>query len=163
MVIQTMTPTVDATTRIVSDLNGSNSDNVMAYKYDLRGTSSFTQSEAGGGRATGTNVYSQALALSLKTVTPADNAQLRLMAQGRPHVIIQNYAGQLMLAGREFGCEVTSIEAVTGAEPTDFVGYTLTLTAEEREFANFLTADADIRFNYRCYDIWCYCSTTCIM
>lgn len=137
-------PTVDETSRIVSDLNGSGSTAVELYKFDLRGTSSFSQTMTGGGRATGTNVYTQTLSLSLKTVTAADNAQLRLLSQGRPRVVVRDYAGNLYLAGRQFGLEVTSIEAVNGAEPTDFVGYTLTLVGDEREFANALTAGADL-------------------
>lgn len=135
-------PTIDDSTRIVSKIGGTSDANL--YKFDLRGTSSFTQSEAGGGRATGTNVYTQTLTLSLKTVTAADNAQFRLLAQGRPHVVVQDYKGGLWLAGREFGMEVTSIEAALGAEPGDFVGYTLVLTGEEQEFANGLTAAANL-------------------
>ena len=113
------------------------SETAAGFQYDLRGTSSFVESEAGGGSASGTNVYVQSPVLSLKTVTAADNVELQALATNRPHALIIDYKGGLWLAGHEFGLEVLSIEAQRGSNPEDFVGYTVTFEGKEKAFAAY--------------------------
>jgi len=64
--------------------------------------------------------------------------QIKLLAYGRPHVVVEDNNGNLFLAGLEHGCDVTGGTIVTGTAMSDLSGYTLTLTGMEKKPANFL-------------------------
>ena len=111
-----------------------------AYKYDIKGTSTFTQNIQSD-RATGTTAFEQVLEVTLKKLTAVDHKELKLLAYGRPHVIIEDYNGNYFFAGLEHGCDVTGGTIVTGGAMNELSGYTLTLTGMERVPANFLTTN----------------------
>ena len=108
-----------------------------AYKYEIKGASSFTQNIQSS-RDTGTTAFEQVLEVTLKKLTIADHKELKILAFGRPHVIVEDYNGNFFLAGLEHGAEVTGGTIVTGTAMSDLSGYTLTLTGMERTPANFL-------------------------
>ena len=108
-----------------------------AYKYEIKGASSFTQNIQSD-RLTGTTAFEQVLEVTLKKLTVADHKELKLLSYGRPHVIVEDYNGNFFLAGLEHGMEVTGGTIVTGAAMNELSGYTLTLTGMERVPANFL-------------------------
>ena len=108
-----------------------------AYKYEIKGASSFTQNIQSS-RDTGTTAFEQVIEVTLKKLTVADHKELKILAYGRPHVIVEDYNGNFFLAGLEHGAEVTGGTIVTGTAMSDLSGYTLTLTAMERVPANFL-------------------------
>jgi len=108
-----------------------------AYKYEIKGASSFTQNIQSS-RDTGTTAFEQVIEVTLKKLTIADHKELKILSYGRPHVIIEDYNGNYFLAGLEHGAEVTGGTIVTGTAMSDLSGYTLTLTAMERVPANFL-------------------------
>jgi len=108
-----------------------------AYKYEIKGASSFTQNIQSD-RLTGTTAFEQVLEVTLKKLTVADHKELKLLSYGRPHVIVEDYNGNFFLAGLEHGMEVTGGTIVTGAAMNELSGYTLTLSGMERVPANFL-------------------------
>ena len=108
-----------------------------AYKYDIKGTSTFTQNIQSD-RATGTTSFEQVLEITLKKLSVADHKELKLLAYGRPQVIVEDYNGNYFLAGLEHGMDVTGGTIVTGGAMNELSGYTLTLTGMERVPANFL-------------------------
>ena len=108
-----------------------------AYKYEIKGASSFTQNIQSS-RDTGTTAFEQVVEVTLKKLTVADHKELKILAFGRPHVIVEDYNGNFFLAGLEHGAEVTGGTIVTGTAMSDLSGYTLTLTGMERTPANFL-------------------------
>ena len=108
-----------------------------AYKYEIKGASSFTQNIQSS-RDTGTTAFEQVVEVTLKKLTIADHKELKILAFGRPHVIVEDYNGNFFLAGLEHGAEVTGGTIVTGTAMSDLSGYTLTLTGMERTPANFL-------------------------
>ncbi len=108
-----------------------------AYKYDLKGTATFTQNIQSD-RATGTTAFEQVLEVTLKKLSIADHKEIKLLSYGRPHVIVEDYNGNLFIAGLEHGCDVTGGTIVTGGAMNELSGYTLTLTGMERVPANFL-------------------------
>jgi hypothetical protein len=108
-----------------------------AYKYEIKGASSFTQNIQSS-RDTGTTAFEQVIEVTLKKLTIADHKELKILAYGRPHVIVEDYNGNFFLAGLEHGAEVTGGTIVTGTAMSDLSGYTLTLTGMERTPANFL-------------------------
>jgi len=117
-----------------------------AYKYDIKGTSTFTQNIQSD-RATGTTAFEQVLEITLKKLSLADHKELKLLAYGRPQVIVEDYNGNYFLAGLEHGMDVTGGTIVTGGAMNELSGYTLTLTGMEKAPANFLgDAPASVGF-----------------
>lgn len=117
-----------------------------AFKYELKGASTFTQN-VNSSREAGTTFYEQVLELTFKKLTPKDHKELKLLAFGRPHVIVEDNNGNFFLAGLQHGCDVTGGTIVTGGAMADLSGYTLTLTGMEKVPANFLeTIPATVGF-----------------
>ena len=112
-----------------------------AYKYDLREQSSFEQSFVGS-VDNGTIYMEQTLNLSFTKLDKESNKELKLMAYGRPHVIVEDQNGNLFVMGLVNGAEVTAGTIVTGAAMGDMSGYTLTLSAKEKIPANFIASAA---------------------
>ena len=127
--------TVTKTDDEITDLSGT----FTAYKYELKGNSSFEQT-VNASRENGTVFYEQTLNLTLKKLSKEDNKELKLLAYGRPHVAIEDYNGNVFLMGLEHGADVSGGTIVTGAAMGDLSGYTLTLTAQELLPANFVAS-----------------------
>jgi len=126
--------TYDATnTDVIDGVAGTPS----AYKYDLKGTSTFTQNIQSS-RDNGTTAFEQVLEVTLKKLTVADHKEIKLLSYGRPHVLIEDNNGNVFVAGLEHGMDVTGGTVVTGAAMGDLSGYTLTLTGMEKAPSNFL-------------------------
>ena len=122
----------------VTDLSGT----FVAYKYDLKGGSSFEQAITSS-RENGTTYFEQTLNLTLKKLSKEDNKEIKLLAYGRPHVAVEDYNGNVFLMGLEHGAEVTGGTIVTGAAMADLSGYTLTLVGQEVAAANFVATPTD--------------------
>lgn len=115
---------------------------VTAYKYELKGNSSFEQT-VNASRENGTVFFEQTLNLTLKKLSVADNKELKLLAYGRPHIVVQDYNGNAFLMGALNGADVSGGTIVTGAAMGDLSGYTLTFTGQEKTPANFLEGATD--------------------
>jgi hypothetical protein len=126
--------TYDSTNTDVIDAIAGTPD---AFKYELKGASTFTQN-INSSREAGTTFFEQVLELTFKKLTPKDHKELKLLSFARPHVIVEDYNNNFFLAGLEHGCDVTGGTIVTGGAMADLSGYTLTLTGMERLPANFL-------------------------
>ena len=108
-----------------------------AYKYELKGTNSFDQTITSS-RENGTTFFDQSLKLQLKNMTAASHKQIKLLAYGRPQVIVEDNNGNFFYCGLEHGMDVTGGTIVTGTAMGDLSGYTLELKGMERVPANFL-------------------------
>lgn len=117
------------------------------YQYELKGNSSLTQNIQTS-RDNGTTAFEQVLELTLPKLSVADNQAVKLLAFGRPHIVVEDYNGNFFLVGREHGADVTGGTVVTGAAMGDLSGYTLTFTGMERLPANAIvggfTSEASI-------------------
>ena len=109
----------------------------VAYKYDVRNNSSYTENIQAS-RESGTNYFEQVLELTLIKLTKEDHKAIKALSVGRPHIIIEDNLGNLMMAGVEHGCDVTGGTVVTGGAMGDMSGYTLSFTGMERLPANFI-------------------------
>ena len=116
----------------VTDLqNAANDADITGLKYDLRGTNSL-ENTINASRENGTVFFDQTLSLQLKGLTKETHKEVKLMAYGRPHIIVEDNNGLYWLMGEEHGCEVTGGTIVTGSAMGDLYGYTLTFTAQEK-------------------------------
>tara|TARA_R100001509_G_C4855165_1_gene211437 strand:- start:811 stop:1359 length:549 start_codon:yes stop_codon:yes gene_type:complete len=127
--------TITLTNDEITDMSGT----FTAFKYEVKGNSSFEQNITSS-RENGTTFFEQTLNLTLHKLTKEDNKELKLIAFGRPHVAVEDYNGNVFLMGREHGADVSGGTIVTGAAMGDLSGYTLTLSAMETLPANFLAS-----------------------
>ena len=115
-----------------------------AYKYDLRGTSTFEQSLTSS-RENGTSFVEQTLTVSLKKQDSTTHKEVKLLAYGRPKVLIEDNNGNLFVMGHEYGAEMNATTS-TGAAMGDKSGYELTFVATEKVLAP-VSADAISAYN----------------
>ena len=125
--------TVTQTDDEITDMDGT----FTAYKYELKGNSSFEQAITSS-RENGTTFFDQTLNITFKKLSKEDNKEIKLLAYGRPHIAVEDYNGNVFVMGLEHGAEVTGGTIVTGAAMGDLSGYTLTFNAQELKPANFV-------------------------
>ena len=128
----------------VTDLSGT-----TVYYYELKGTSAYTET-VNSSRENGTTFFSQETTLNLKKLTNEMTTQLKLLAYGRPQIIVWTNSGDALLVGEEHGADLTAGTIQTGGALGDLYGYSITMTGEERKPASFIsgsTANADSAFS----------------
>ena len=118
------------------------------YKYDLKGANSFEQTITSS-RENGTTFVEQTLTFTIKGLDATTAKQMKLLAWGRPHVVIKTNANNFFLAGLNHGMDVTTGLISNGTAMGDLNGFTLTLVGQEAINANFLSvaspyADTDL-------------------
>ena len=107
------------------------------YKYELKGTNSFDQ-VYNSSRENGTTFAEQTLTVTLKKQNATTHKNIKMMAYGRPHIIVKNRNNQFFLAGLEHGMEITTAGAVSGTAMGDLSGYNLTFVGTEKVYANII-------------------------
>jgi hypothetical protein len=115
---------------------------INAYKYELKGTSSFDTNIVSS-RENGTTYFEQTANLTFKKLTVEMHKEIKLLSYGRPRILVEDNNGNFFLAGLKFGCDVTGGTIVSGAAMGDLSGYTLTLAGMEVEPANFVDCASD--------------------
>ena len=108
------------------------------YYYELKGTSAYTET-VNTSRENGTTFFSQELTLNLKKLTNEMTTQLKLMAYGRPQIIVHTLSGDAFLVGKNEGADMTAGSLQTGGAMGDLYGYSLTFTGMEQFPAQFLS------------------------
>ncbi len=125
--------TVDSTTKQVTTLTGS----PTWYEYDVKGNSSL-ESTVTSSRENGTTFFTQTLNLTLTYLDAKTQAEIQVLAVGRPYIVVEDYYGNQFLCGFENGCELTSGTTVTGAAAGDLSGFTMVFEAMEETAPYFL-------------------------
>lgn len=108
------------------------------YYYELKGTSAYTET-VNTSRENGTTFFSQELTLNLKKLTNEMTTQLKLMAYGRPQIVVWTMNGDALLVGEREGADVTAGTIQTGGALGDLYGYSVTFTGQEQLPAAFLS------------------------
>jgi hypothetical protein len=108
------------------------------YEYELKGVSKFTQDFISS-RENGVSYVNQTLTIDLQGVDFNTNNEIKLMAYGRPQIIVQDNTGAAFLAGRLRGLDLTSGVNDSGGALSEKRGYLLTLVGMENEYANYLS------------------------
>jgi hypothetical protein len=111
------------------------------YYYELKGTSAYTET-VNSSRENGTTFFSQELVLNLKKLTNEMTTQLKLMAYGRPQIIVWTMNGDALLVGEREGADVTAGTIQTGGAMGDLYGYSVTFTGQEKLPAAFLSVSS---------------------
>ena len=118
---------------------------INLYKYELKGNNSF-ETTINSSRENGTTFFEQALAIQLKRQDIATHKNVKLLAFGRPRIVVRTMTDQFFLMGLDQGADVTGGTVSSGSALGDFNGYSLTFAAMEVSPANFLdcTTEADL-------------------
>jgi len=117
--------------------NVSNNNDASLYKYELKGASTFEQTVTSS-RENGSSFVEQKLTLHLKKLSIADHKQLKILSYGRPRIFVEDNNGNIFLAGKEKGMELTTSTISTGATMSDMSGYKLEFVGTEFIPANFI-------------------------
>lgn len=110
------------------------------FKYELRADGNTLEQEAVSDFNTGTTVITQTLNLALKKLDKDTNNEVKLMAHGRPIIVLQDRNDNYSIVGLTEGADLTSGTSATGGAKADFNGYSLTFVATEPEYGQFLDA-----------------------
>jgi hypothetical protein len=113
----------------------------ILYYYELKGTSAYTET-VNTSRENGTTFFSQELTLNLKKLTNEMTTQLKLMAYGRPQIIVWTNNGEAFLVGKKEGADMTAGTIQTGGALGDLYGYSLTFTGQEQFPAQYLSGSS---------------------
>ena len=113
------------------------------YKYELKGANSFEQTITSS-RDNGTTFVEQNLTFTTKGLTATQTKMMKLLAWGRPTVIVQSFSNKFFLAGLENGMDVVTTMISNGTAMGDLVGYTVTMQGMEIIPANHL----NVQFPY---------------
>ncbi len=113
-----------------------------AYKYELRADGNTFEEAVASDKNTGVTLFSPALNLVLKKQDTLTHNEVRLLAHGRPQIVVEDRNGNFMLAGLSDGMDLTGGNIATGGGKADFNGYNLTFSGEEAQGAPFLSAAA---------------------
>jgi hypothetical protein len=111
---------------------------LTAYKYELKGTSAYNET-VNSSRENGTTFFSQELTLNLKKLTNEMTTELKVLAYGRPQIVVHTNAGDALLVGQNRGADLTAGSISTGAGLGDLYGYSITMTGEENLPAGFIS------------------------
>ena len=111
------------------------------YKYELKGANSFEQTITSS-RENGTTFVEQTLTFTTKGLSALQTRQMKLLAFGRPQVIIHTNSNKFLLAGYENGMDVTTGTISNGTAFGDLVGYTMTLQGMEPIPANHINVNS---------------------
>jgi|LauGreDrversion4_2_1035121.scaffolds.fasta_scaffold655675_2 hypothetical protein len=122
----------------IDDINGVSN----LYKYELKGANSFEQA-INSSRENGTTFVEQTLTIQLKKQDAATHKTVKLLAYGRPHIVVKTRSNQYFLMGLERGADLTAGTISSGVQLGDMNGYSLTFTAQENIPANFLNCSTD--------------------
>lgn len=118
----------------ITSLSGS-----TAYYYELKGNTTTYTETVNTSRDNGTTFFNQELIVGLKKLTNEMTTQLKVLAYGRPQIIVWTQNGDALLVGEHEGADLTAGTIQTGGAMGDLYGYSLTFTGQEKLPAAFLS------------------------
>jgi len=107
------------------------------FKFDVKGNSSL-ETTVTSSRENGTTFYTQTINLTLTFLEAKTQAELQILALGRPYAAVVDYYGNTFLCGFENGMEVTTGTVVSGSAAGDLSGFTMVLEGMEETAPYFL-------------------------
>ena len=109
---------------------------ITAYKYETRTGANWKDALAKNADG-GTVFNTQTVLAILKKIDSDTTRELKLAAQGRPHVVVEIRNGESYICGIDEGCDF-NWELDSGTARGDLNGYTVTITGETKAPAALL-------------------------
>lgn len=131
----TLTPAFDAIqTNVIENLGLT----VTCYKYDIKNDASGLAETMNSPAGNGVTYVDQVISAVLARGEWSTNAEIKLLAYGRPHVVVHFKTGEAVIVGLYNGASLETGVKTSGNAAGDLNGYTLTINGQERTFANYL-------------------------
>ena len=112
------------------------------FKYEVTGNANSLTETLNPSMENMTAFVTQVTSATFQGLNRELQVQLSWLAKSRTLVFIEDYNGNIKLMGLTNGAYGSAGTAVTGAAKGDLSGYTIELTAEEKDYAPFLGSDA---------------------
>ena len=93
------------------------------YKFELKSTTNSFTTAINSSRDNGTTFFEQTLVAALKRQDVVTHKNVKLLAYGRPRIIVRTMTDQFFLMGLDQGADVSAGEISSGAALGDFSGY----------------------------------------
>ena len=113
------------------------------FKYELKSNENSFTTQIQTSRDNGTTFFESTLAISLKKLDQAMHKNIKLLAYGRPRIIVQTMTDDFFLMGLAQGADAESGEVSSGAALGDFSGYKLQFVSREVSPPNFIDASTE--------------------
>lgn len=110
------------------------------FKWELKGSANTFTETPNASRDNGTTFFSQAIACTFPKLDPETQTELTLMLYGRPIIFVEDYNGNIKVAGVENGVDATGGSITMGGASGDLTGFTFEGTGEERLASPFLNS-----------------------
>ena len=114
------------------------------FKYEVTGNANSLTETLNPSMENMTAFVTQVTSATFQGLNKDLQVQLSLLAKSRTLVFEEDYNGNIKLMGLTNGAYGSAGTAVTGAAKGDLSGYTIELTAEEKDYAPFLSSAAKI-------------------
>jgi len=109
------------------------------YKFELKSTANGFNTSINTSRDNGTTFFEQTLVINLKRQDAATTKNVKLLAYGRPRVVVRTMTDQFFLMGLDQGADMNAGTIASGNSLDSFNGYEgLTFVAQEELPANFI-------------------------
>lgn len=105
----------------------------VVYYYQVRREMCNLEVSVNSSPENGTTFFEQSVSLSFNKLTQVDADAMKLLAYGRPHIILEDNQGNLIMCGGKNGMDVTGGTMTTGQAFGDRNGFTLEFTGREVE------------------------------
>ena len=128
-----------ASTQEITDITGASGSEF--FKYELKNSGNTFQQDITSSRDNGTTFFTQTLNFVLTKLTSEMEFQVKMMAWGRPQIVVEANNGTYFLLGREHGCEISGNSQIQGTMDS-LNGYTLTAVGMEKDPIFYLQAGA---------------------
>lgn len=129
--------TPGALTLTIIDIDGTGD----FFKFELKNSGNTFQQDITSSRDNGTTFFNQVLNFVLTKLSAEMEFQIKMMAWGRPQIVVEANNGTFFLIGRDHGCEISGNSQLQGTMDA-FNGYTMTATAMEQNPIFYLDATA---------------------
>jgi hypothetical protein len=118
----------DGTTEVVDEITGIDAGDLYTYELPTQ-TGSFEET-INFNRDAGTIFYTQTVNVMLNKLTAAKRLELQNVATSRVIVFVEDTNGNWWAVGYEYGADLSTATAATGATLGDMNGFTLAFTHE---------------------------------
>jgi len=108
------------------------------FKYELKSNENSFTTAIQTSRDNGTTFFESTLQISLKKQDQAMHRNIKLLAFGRPRIIIQTMTDQFFMMGLAQGADTEAGEISSGSDMGSFNGYKLTFVSREVSPSNFI-------------------------
>lgn len=101
------------------------------FKYELKNSGNTFNQDITSSRDNGTTFFNQVINFVLTKLSADMEFQIKMMAFGRPQIIVEANNGTYFLMGFKYGCEISGKSEIQGTLDS-LNGYTMTATAMEQ-------------------------------